>query len=70
MPADELLDAVEQLNRSERGRAALTGLRKMMRADDCYLYSLDSENLAALETLCRGFRLFGVGPVVDVMRAK
>lgn len=63
----DIIDALEQLNRSERGHAAALQLRKLLEADEGYALGLDSENWRALATLCKGCRVFGGHKILQVL---
>lgn len=55
----DVADAIDQLNHSERGRAAAVRFRKLLEADDQYACGLDTENWRALETIVKACRVFG-----------
>jgi regulator of protease activity HflC (stomatin/prohibitin superfamily) len=63
-------DAIEQLNQSERGRAAAVAFRRFLEANEGSASSLDSNNLRALETLARSCRIFGPWNVRELLPKK
>lgn len=65
-----LIDALDQLRRSERGAAALTAFRKFLEADGRSACGLDSENLAAIVTLADSCRLFGAYTILNILTPK
>jgi len=65
-----LIDALAQLNQSERGRRALAAFRQFLEADERSACGLDSENLAAIVTLADSCRLFGAYTVLQILQPK
>lgn len=63
----QLVEAFDTLNRSERGHAALVQFRKFLEANDRYALGLDSDNWRALETLIRGCRMGGAYKICEAL---
>ncbi len=59
--------ALDQLNRSERGRRAAVQLRRFLDANDGSALSLDADNWRALETLTKACRVFGGYAIRNVL---
>lgn len=66
----ELVEAIDQLDRSERGHRAAVAFRKFIEADDGSAVSLDSENQRAIETLARSCRVLGAWSVRELLPEK
>jgi hypothetical protein len=56
---ERICNAIDRLNRSERGHAALVRFRKLLEAGDGYAMGLDSGNWQALQDVVRACRIFG-----------
>ena len=63
----KICDALDQLNRSERGHRAAVRLRKFIEADEGSAISLDTNNWRALEDLVRGCRVFGAHNIRNLL---
>lgn len=62
-----LSDALDQLNRSERGRRAAIAFRKFIEANNGSAASLDPDNWKAVASLARACRVFGAWSVRDFL---
>jgi len=65
--ADDLADALIQLNHSERGRRAAVAFRRFLDANEGSALGLDSNNWQALETLVKSCRIFNGYNVRNVL---
>ena len=63
-------DAIDHLDGSERGHAALVRFRKLLEAGNGYACGLDSENWACLADVVRACRIFGAYKLLEFLPRK
>lgn len=64
---ERICNAIDRLNRSERGHAAAVRFRKLLEAGDGYAMGLDSGNWKALQDVVRACRIFGAHAIRNLL---